>query len=81
MGGGFVVYADEMMPGAKAVLVKVNEQNQGHDLQFLPFADGIFDMPFKPSPDFKVMEGTLCRAGCERETHSAGHAPQTRWEY
>jgi hypothetical protein len=48
----------------KAALLNVHkdEHDYQHDLIFLPFADGIFDMAFKPSPDFKVMEGTFCRA-------------------
>lgn len=78
LGGGYVVYSDETMPGAKAALVKLNDQ-QGHDLFFLPFADGIFDMTFKPSPDFKVMEGTLCRS--LRGEAFCGNSQQSKWGY
>jgi hypothetical protein len=78
LGGGFAVYSDETMPSLKAALVKYQAGDR-HDLFFLPFADGIFDMAFKPSPDFKVMEGTLCRA--MRGEAFCGNPRQTKWGY
>jgi hypothetical protein len=81
LGGGFAVYSDETMPGLKAALLNVHgdEHDYQHDLIFLPFADGIFDMAFKPSPDFKVMEGTFCRA--MRGEAFCGNPQQTKWGY
>jgi hypothetical protein len=82
LGGGFAVYSDETMPGLKAGLVNAHgdpEHGYEHDLIFLPFADGIFDMAFKPSPDFKVMEGTLCRA--MRGESFCGNPQQTKWGF
>lgn len=80
LGGGFTVHSDDAMPAVKAALVKVTDDaSQRHDLQFLPLADGIFDMAFRPSPDFKVMEGTLCRS--MRGEAFCGTWRQTKWGY
>jgi hypothetical protein len=81
LGGGFAVYSDETMPGLKAALVNAHGEPQHfqYNLSFLPFADGIFDMAFKPSPDFKVMEGTLCRA--MRGESFCGNPQQTKWGF
>jgi len=32
------------------------------DLRFLPFADGILKMQYKPTNQFKILEATICRA-------------------
>jgi len=85
LGGGFAFYSDETMPGLKGVLWKEMsddfDQNKPHwyDLLFLPFADGIFDMDFKPMSDFKVMEVTLCRA--MRGEAFCGTPAQSKWGY
>jgi len=83
LGGGFAVYSDETMPGLKAALVKWDADDKdpfkGYDLLFLPFADGIFDLDFKPMSDFKVMEGMLCRV--MRGDAFCGTPAQTKWGY
>lgn len=83
LGGGFAVYCDETMPGLKAALVKWDADDKdpfkGYDLLFLPFADGIFDLDFKPMSDFKVMEGMLCRV--MRGEVFCGTPAQTKWGF
>lgn len=80
LGGGYAVYSDETMPGLKAALLKRKSPEEPlYDLAFLTLADGIFDMDFKPSSDFKVMEATLCRA--MRGEVFCGTPAQTKWGF
>lgn len=56
-GGGIAYYADSYVTSLKQVYVEANG-----DLRFLPFADGILKMQYRPANQFRIYEATICRA-------------------
>lgn len=54
---GIAYYADAFVTSLKQVYV-----DAGGELRFLPFADGILKMQYRPTNQFKIYEATICRA-------------------
>jgi hypothetical protein len=54
---GIAYYSDSFVTSLKEAYVDANG-----DLKFLPFADGILKMQYKPTNQFKILEATICRA-------------------
>ena len=54
---GIAYYSDSFVTSLKEAYVDANG-----DLKFLPFADGILKMQYKPTNQFKIYEATICRA-------------------
>ncbi|QIG49436.1 ricin-type beta-trefoil lectin domain protein [Nordella sp. HKS 07] len=54
---GIAYYSDSFVTSLKEAYVDADGA-----LQFLPFADGILKMQYKPTNQFKILEATICRA-------------------
>src|SRR4051812_44389539 len=54
---GITYYSDSFVTSLKGAYV-----DSTGALRFLPFADGILKMQYKPTDQFEILEATICRA-------------------
>lgn len=64
---GIIYYSDDFVTSIKGLYVDGNGA-----LKFLPFADGILKMQYKPTNQFKILEATICR--CLKSNPGTGTA-------